>query len=224
MSVRFYDEAVANRIKSWIKDPDLLVLKPDETARLFQTRADIKNDKKLTLPLIALSREPEIEILNTQRKPMSYDGLKLRLYDNKTGKEVRLNSTFKLRAIPIRIAYQIDIYCKNLVECDEYAREFTFKLINKPTVEIEIPYNNVKLTHESTIHMENTIRDNSDIPERHFETQFTRFTINIIIDDAYYFGVEKKDNLLISAIDVAVDTINKEDGTLLEEEIIDVLS
>ena len=224
MSVRFYDEAVANRIKSWIKDPDLLVLKPDETARLFQTRADQKNDKKLTLPLIALSREPEIEILNTQRKPMSYDGLKLRLYDNKTGKEVRLNSTFKLRAIPIRIAYQIDIYCKNLVECDEYAREFTFKLINKPTVEIEIPYNNVKLTHESTIHMENTIRDNSDIPERHFETQFTRFTINIIIDDAYYFGVEKKDNLLISAIDVAVDTINKEDGTLLEEEIIDVLS
>ena len=222
MSVRFYDEAIVNRIKVWIKDPDLVILKPDETARLFQTRADQKNDKKLTLPLIALSREPEIEILNVQRQPMSYDGAKIRAY-NKDGEEIRFGKTFKLTAVPIRIAYQIDIYTRNLAEADEYAREFTLRLINKPSITVEIPYKNVKLTHQSNIRMENVVRDNSEIPERHFETQFTRFTLNIYVDDAYYFGVEDKDNLSISEIEVVVNTENPITGEVIHEELVDVL-
>ena len=219
MSVRFYDEAITNKIKSWIKDPKLVLLKPEETSRLFQTKADQNNDKPLTLPLIAIAREPEIEILNTQRQPKSYDGMKVVAYDEK-GKPIKFDSSFKLTAVPIKIAYQIDIYTRNLVEADEYSREFTLRLINKPTIEIEIPYNNVKLKHQSTIHMQNVIRDNSDIPERHFVTQFTKFTINIEVDDAYYFGVEDKRNFAIGGIEVAVQTRDPIDNTLLDEEII----
>lgn len=219
MSVRFYDEAITNRIKAWIKDPHLTLLKPEETSRLFQMRADQKDDKPLTLPLIAISREPEIEILNTQRQPKSYDGMKIKAYDDK-GKEIRFDSTFKLSAIPIKIGYQIDIYTRNLEEADEYAREFTFRLINKPAIEVTIPYNNVKLVHQSSIQQKNIIRDNSDIPERHFVTQFTKFTIEITIDDAYYFSVEDKRNLAVEGFEVAVLTRDPSDNSVIDEEIV----
>ncbi len=219
MSVRFYDEAIANRIQSWVKDPNLVVLKPDETAELFKIKLDQGDDKPLTLPLIAISREPEIRILNRQRRPMTYDGYRIKALD-KNGNQVKLDSTFKLTAVPIRIAYQIDIYTKNIAEADEYAREFVFRLINKPTIAIEIPYNGVKLKHKSTITLEDTIRDNSDIPERRFKTQFTRYTIYIEIDDAYYFGVEDERNLSISEIEVSIETRDLLNNALIDEELV----
>ena len=30
MGVRFYDEAIANKIQKWIKDPNMVILKPNE--------------------------------------------------------------------------------------------------------------------------------------------------------------------------------------------------
>lgn len=208
MSVRLYDEAIVNLIKSWTKDPNLVMLKPDEVSRLFQTRADQNDDKPLSLPLIAISRRPSIRILNTNRQPKSYDGFKLRAY-NKNGEEVRFKSTFKLRAIPIEIGYQIDIYTAHLSTADDYSREFAFKLINKPTIKIEIPYENLKINHVSTIRMENEVEDNSDIPERAFPTQFTRFTLNLVIDDAYYFSVPDNENVAVVGFDVVSKETNE---------------
>ena len=210
MSVSYYDNAVLHRIQSWVKDPNMRILKPEETNRLFRQRVDMNNDEPLTLPLIAISRVPGIEILNTQRQPKSYDGMKIRAYD-KDGKEVRFASTFKLNAVPIQVEYQLDIYTFNLEDADAYAREFALKLINKPTIRIEIPYNGVKLVHDSTIHLVNKIEDNSDIPERRFPTQFTRFTVRFIIDDAYYFSVVNRDNLAVEGFDILLK--DSEDDT-----------
>ena len=39
MAVRFYDEALVNKIQEWVKDPNMKVLKPDEVTRLFQIQA-----------------------------------------------------------------------------------------------------------------------------------------------------------------------------------------
>lgn len=222
MAVSYYDNAILNRIKSWIKDPNITVMKPEETSRLFQTRADQNNDKPISLPLIALSRAPEIRLLNINRQPKSYDGFRVKALDKKTGEEVKLKSNFKLRAIPISLEYQIDIYTANLIDADEYAREFVFKLVNSPTIEIEIPYNNVKLIHKSTIHLEDTVEDNSDIPQRLFPTQFTRFTIKFVVDDAYYFSVVDKENMKISEFELAVVT-NTDSGKEVEIEYTQLL-
>ena len=43
------------------------------------------------------------------------------------------------------------------------------------------------------------IDDNSDVPERLVSGQFTRYTFNILIDDAYLWNIKEKGNLSIES-------------------------
>jgi hypothetical protein len=180
MAVRFYDDALTEKIKSWVKDKNMKVLKPSETSRLFQLQADESLDKPLTLPLIAISRDSEFTILNTAKKSLTYDGGHI---------EASHKKSELLNGIPIRLSYQLDIYCKYFNEADEYVRNFIFNIINYPTVHITIPYNDANIVHDSTLILESTVADLSDIPERLISGQFTRMTIRMVIDDAYLFSV-----------------------------------
>ena len=157
MAIRYYDEALVEKIKSWVKDPNMKVLSPNDSTRLFQLKADLNNDKPLTLPFIAISRDSDIEIINTNKHALTYDGAHLEVDEDKSK---------QLNAIPIKISYQLDIYTKYFAEADEYLRNFIFNLINYPRLSIEIPYNNSKITHNFTIQLDSTVSDNSDIPER----------------------------------------------------------
>ena len=202
MGAKFYDEALVNKIRSWLpEEGQLRILKPDETNRLFKNNADLRNDTPMTLPFIALSRRSTIRILRTGKQPLSYDGMKIRLYD-KFGKEVHKDSALKLNGIPMTLEYQLDIYAKHLEEADEYMRELAFRFINNPELTITIPYNDCKVTHNSTIYIDNDIEDTSDIPERLVPGEFTRYTMSLTIDNAYLFSVPVKDNLLISSVSI----------------------
>ena len=180
MAIRFYDNAVTEKIKSWIKDPNLKVLSPNDSTRLFQLKADEQLDKPLILPLVAISRDSDYEILSTAKKPLSYDGGHIAATEDESE---------LLNAIPIKLSYQLDIYCKYFAEADEYVREFIFKLINHPSISIELPYNDSKIKHDSTISLESTVTDNSNIPERLIPGQFTRLSIRFNLDDAYLFSI-----------------------------------
>ncbi len=190
MAVSYYDEALYKKITSWFKKDknSVKILKPEETLRMLQVKGDIKNDKPLTLPFIAISREPNIAILYTNKKPMSFDGLVVKQNENKSQ---------PINGIPISINYQIDIYTKMYEQADAYVREFVFHLINHPRLEIEIPYNNIKYIHESNVRLNSPIQDNSDIPQRLYSGEFTRWTITITIDDAYLFSSPIEDNISI---------------------------
>lgn len=196
MAIRYYDEALTNKIKSWIKDPNMKVLSPIDSTRLFQLTADETNDKPITLPLIAISRDPTFQILTTNKRPLSYDGAHI---------EATKKKSMLLNGIPIRISYQLDIYCKYFAEADEYTRNFIFNLINYPNVRIEIPYNQSKVVHNSTIILNESVTDNSDIPERLIKGQFTRMSIRFSIDDAYLFSVPFMDNWSIEEADLVID-------------------
>lgn len=202
MSVGLYDIAVKNKIVKWILDPELTILDPDETSRLYQYRADISGDKPLKLPLIALSRARDIEILATNKKPMAYMG--------KT-----FNSNYSvsdnLNAIPISIEYQIDIYTKFKHQADEYVRNFVFNLVRHPKIELDIPYNESDLKYISYMSLLSPISDNSDIPERLIPGQFTRMTLRIKLPDAYLFSYDYKDIPKITGMDmsIGVNTDNK---------------
>ena len=210
----------------------MVVLSPSDSTRLFQMRSDQNDDKRITLPLIAISRDSEIEIISTTKKALSYDGghigdnfhleelyrlykigrvgldyikdelVKRDILDNSvTDEEVinyleMINSKVSklLNAIPIKLTYQLDIYTKYFAEADEYARNFIFNFINYPKLSIEIPYNNAKVTHDSTVLVESTVSDSSDIPERLIAGQFSRMTIRLTIDDAWLFSVPFMDN------------------------------
>lgn len=197
MAIRFYDEAIIDKIKGWVKDPNMTILKPDEMTRLLQQRADQTLDQPISLPLIGLSRDPDIEIQSTNKKPLTFDGLMIRADEEKS---------IQLDAIPIEINYQLDIYTRYGYEGDEYMRNFVFGFINNPKMIVEIPYNNQNLTHTFNVRLLSRVSDNSDIKERLFADQFTRWTLFLQVDDAYLFSVPIKDN--VSIVEVEIETLD----------------
>lgn len=186
MAIRYYDDIIAAKLKKWIPDSSKLrVLKTDETKRLFETKADDTNDKPIKLPFITLSRSNDIELLSSIKNLRSFNGLTV----SKTQE-----STLQMNVIPIKVEYQLDIYTKTYEEGDEYLRNFLFKLINNPQIVIDIPYNDAWLRHTANIRVSENVSDTSDITERLFAGQFTRWSIQLELQDAFLFNVPYKKN------------------------------
>lgn len=186
MGARFYDNAILNKLKNWVKDPNIKITGPEETRRLFEYIADVTNDKAIELPLIALRRQPTLVINNANKQPLTFDGQTIE--GNSNTKKVGT-----LLAIPITLNYNIDIYTRYFDEADEYVRNFVFNLINYPKVKVNIPYNGSELEHYANITLNPEVQDNSDIPERLIAGQFTRWTISIEVNDAYLFNYKIDD-------------------------------
>lgn len=202
MAVRFYDEAIVNKIQKWIKDPNMVVLKPNEVSRLWQVRADQKNDEPLKLPLIAISRDPTLNVDVTTKRPLTCDGLVV-------AKDMQ--RSVKLDAIPILINYQIDIYTRRYDEGDEYVRNFIFNFVNHPKMKILIPYNGSNIEHICYTRLNSSVTDNSDVSEKLFPDQFTRWTIQVEIHDAYLFSVPVEEVGIIGGAELElVDWTKKE--------------
>ncbi len=196
MGVRLYDEAIVKKIQKWIKDPDMVVLKPNEVSRLWQVRADQKNDEPLTLPLVAISRDPTINIDVATKRSLTCDGANL----TKNNAE---RVTIKLDAIPILINYQIDIYTQKYEEGDEYLRNFVFNFVNHPKMKILLPYNGSNIEHICYTRLANNVTDNSDVSEKLFADQFTRWSLQVSIHDAYLFSVPiKEDGKIVTNVDI----------------------
>ena len=208
MSVTLYDEALIRKIKFWVKDDNITILGVNESTDLFRYKLDQNNDQPLQLPIISLSREPRIEIVSTNKQPLSYDGYKIESENNKTN---------QLNAIPIKIRYQLDIYTRYDYENQEYVRNFIFNLINYPRLAIEVPYNDSKLIMNSYIHLDGEVNDNSDIPERLIRDQFRRQTISFTLD-AKLYDYRAYDNWKIDCCNSTVllvdDEINQAENSI----------
>lgn len=192
MAVRFYDDAIADKLKAWIpSNTKLRVLKPDESKRLFQTLASDSGDKKLKLPLIALSRNPQIELLLSTKNLRSFNGLRL---------AANSQSTLLLNQIPIKVMYQIDIYTKTYDQGDQLLRNFIFKLVNNPKLQITIPYNNTQWSHVANIRVMPNLSDTSAIAQRAFSGQFTRWSIQLQLQDAFLFNAPYRANTSIASV------------------------
>jgi hypothetical protein len=212
MAISLIDEALYTKIQNWIKDPNLVILKPNETLRLFQTVSDQTGDKPIKLPLIALSRDSDIEVLQTNKKPLSFSG---KIVDANSEKTQILNG------IPIEVSYQLDIYTKTYEEGDQYLRNFIFNFVNHPKLVINIPYNKLDFQHNANVRISPIVTDTSDIPQRLFPGQFTRWTIKLNVDDCYLFSVPVNDTAFIEIDTIEVIGPEKEvenfEGIQLEE-------
>ena len=209
MALRYYDEAIKNKISNWIKDPNMVITSPNETRRLFEYTLDRNNDKPITLPLIALRRNPDVRILNTNKRALTFDGATIEANDIKVS---------SLSGIPIALTYQLDIYTRYYEECDDYVRNFIFNFINYPNLHITIPYNGTEIDHDSTISLLEDFSDNSDIPERLIPGQFTRFTLNFTVDDAYLFSVPIKDTVKLET-EACIETGTGKENIKLEADV-----
>ena len=207
MSLKLYDDALLAKFRRWTLDTSITLTGVNESTRLFSTVADRTNDKPIQLPLIALSRPGGFIIVDKYKQPKSYNGTKV-AYNDVRGAQ--------LNAIKINIPYQIDVYARYQEEADEYIRNIVFNIINYPLVTIDIPYHDLGISHDSNIVISSDVEDNSDIPERLIADQFKRFTLGILIDDAYLFDVRVKDNIRIA--EVILNTDNVADELAYEED------
>lgn len=202
MAISYYDEAVTQKIKGWLADSSKLrVLSPDESSRLIQLNAEDTDDKAFTLPMIAISRNKDIEITSAIKQNMSFDGLII-------DKDVTKAETVHMNVIPIKTTYQIDIYTKKRIEADEYVRQYLFKLINNPQIIVEIPYNNRIVRHTANLRVLDTVSDTSDISTHIFPGQFYKWTIQLELQDGFLFSVPQKQGWRIIGAEVtAADRI-----------------
>jgi hypothetical protein len=120
----------------------------------------------------------------------------------------------QLNAIPIELNYQIDVYTRYYSEADEFIRNFVFNIINFPSLTVILNYLGEDIEHNSTIQMADTVEDNSDIPERFVQGNFTRLSIQIVIPDAYIWDVRIKDVSNIGGVGIVVEKedYNENDG------------
>lgn len=204
MSLTLYDKAVTEKIKAWVLDPNMVVLSPDETSRLFEWKADISEDKPLQLPFITIQRDRDATIRDIGNKALTRAG---KVFNSKNGISDHLN------AVPISLNYTLNIYTKFLEQADEYVRNFVFNFINYPGIVIKIPYNDSKLAYTSFITLQNTITDNSDIPERLVPGQFSRLTMNISLNDAYLFSYNRRKIPKIKDVQIEVISPDNNDAS-----------
>lgn len=192
MSVSLYDEAIVKKLRFWTSDTNVSVSDPDT---LFTYRADAQGDDQIKLPVISLNRGP-IKLIRTGKLPLSKEGIKLVANDKKVT---------TLRAIPMRLSYQLDIYTRYRKESDDLVRELVFKLVNNPRLEIEIPYEDSQYTHKFTLTLEDDIEDNSDVAQHLEKGEYYRITLNLVIEDAYMFNYRAKDTVSLEM------SVNKEE-------------
>ena len=196
MSVYLYDEAFVEKLRNWTQSTNIEVYSPDDTRRLFEVMADKSNDSPIKLPIICLRRKQGIKVSNANKKPLTFDGMTL---------EANIERSLQLNAIPIDVNYQLDIYTRYFKEADEFLRNLTFNIINYPKLPITIHYNDFEIVHNSFIRMSEDVEDNSSVPERLINGQFTRFTFNITIDDAYLWDTRIRDNYEIKLAEIIVE-------------------
>ena len=190
MSCKYYDDAIAIKLKKWLPSHlPLRVLSSDNSSQIFKLKAEDLNDQELTLPFISLARNSSFNLLSNIKTNKSFDGLKI------IG---NTSNTAQLNVIPIQIEYQLDIYTKTTEEADELLRNLLFKLINNPQIIIEIPYNDIGIKHTANIRVGSTVSDTSSSPSNHiFAGQFTRWTINLEIQDAFLFSIPYRKNWIL---------------------------
>lgn len=196
MSAELYDTALLNKLNSWMANVPLHIYGVSDTKRLFETIAYESKDKAIQLPIVCLRRKQGYTILKPNRVPLQTQGVRL-----KSDK----GTTRVLRAIPINIEYQLDVYCRLYSEADSYMRELIFNLINYPRVSVTIPYKDENYEHYSNVRVAQEVEDNSDVPERLISGQFTRLSLNLTIDDAYLWDVADKHTLRIENAEVEVN-------------------
>lgn len=201
MGLYLYDEALVNKIKLWTQNTNTEVLGPNQTSRLFEIIADKKNDEQINLPIISISRNGGFTVTQTGKQPLSFDGLTL---------EASYEKSVMLNAVPISLSYQIDIYTRYQKEADEFVRNLVFNFINFPVLTIRVPYNNADIDLDSTIVLQQEVEDNSDVPERVVAGQFTRYTMNINVVDAYLYDVRVRDNVHVHEVYITNDEFSRD--------------
>lgn len=172
--IYLYDKAIVDKFRTIFADSRITVQPPENAIRYV---AQLSKDD-VTFPLISLNR--------TSWSIRSSD---ISWAQSRTGVANRINpdnTISVMRAIPIQMEYQVDIYTIDRMTNDEIYRELIFYFLKNPTLEVDIPYT-VDGQHVFNFDINPDITDNSDTVEHVNKGVLYRYTSTWVVKDAYLF-------------------------------------
>ena len=178
MSVYLYDEALVERLRRISGDDRIRVISPDN-AILFLAQFDKDKDK---LPAIIVSRTGVTINHQLRNQVAILRGQSSRLNED--------NTASKMKNIPLRIEWNIDVYAVDRFTCDEIIRELVFYLYSYPRFSIKVPYD-IDVEQNFDVFLEPEIADNSDLIEFPNRGEFFRETLSIYTENAHMFSSGK---------------------------------
>jgi hypothetical protein len=172
--IYLYDNAIVDKFRALFGTDKITVQPPENAIRYV---AQLSNDD-VTFPLISLNRTN----WSIRADDISWAQAKTGVL-NRVNKD---NTLSVMRAIPIQLEYQLDVYTVDKLTNDEIYRELIFYFIKHPTLEVDIPYT-VDGTHVFNFDINPDITDNSDTVEHVNKGVLYRYTSTWVVKDAYLF-------------------------------------
>lgn len=179
MSAYLYDEALVAKLTKITEDSRIRVISPSDTISLL---AQINKDK-VEFPAIIVTRGP-INLFQDTRNQYAY--LK--------GESVKLNedsSMTKIKVLPMRMTWTINIYAVDRYSCDEITRELVYYLMTYPRCFVQVPYG-IDIPQNFDLILDNDIEDNSDLEGYMNTGEYFRETLTVRTENAHYFSSDRR--------------------------------
>lgn len=191
--IQLYDEAVYDYFSSTVSS-ELAVVPVSE----FWSVIAMHKEGRLQLPAICLSRTNHDKDSELQSWVIQRRGRVDKVVDNKLLAE---------QALPLSLYYNITLLATTQDDIDELTSEVTFLIINRPTVQVTIPYGSNRDVH-SQISINGEIKTSSTVDSFSSTGILYQAIIPVKIVGANIFNVEKR-NLRYIKWSVRPDIINK---------------
>lgn len=191
--IQLYDEAVHDYFSSTVNS-EVAVVPVSE----FWTVVAMHKEGRLQLPAICLSRTNHDKDSELQSWVIQRRGRVDKVVDNKL---------FVEQALPLSLYYNITLLATTQDDIDELTSEVTFLIINRPTVQVKIPYGSDRDVH-SQISINGEIKTSSTVDTFSTTGILYQAIIPVKIVGANIFNVEKR-NLRYIKWSVRPDIINK---------------
>ena len=175
MSVYLYDEALVDKLQSVTKDSRIRVIPPSDAISLL---AQINKDQ-VEFPAIIVTRGP-VSLFTVTRNQHAY------LH----GETVRYNedsTATKMKPLPMRITWSINIYAVDRYSCDEITRELVFYLMTYPRCFVKVPYD-IDIIQNFDLILDPEIEDNSDLENFSDTGEYFRETLTVYTENAHMFS------------------------------------
>lgn len=175
MSVHLYDEALVDKLRKITEDSRIRVIPPSDTISLL---AQVNKDQ-VEFPAIVVTRGP-VNLFTETRNQVAY--LK--------GETARINAdstATKMKPLPMRITWTINIYAVDRYSCDEITRELVFYLMTYPRCFVDVPYG-VDLPQNFDLILDPNIEDNSDLENFNNVGEYFRETLTVYTENAHMFS------------------------------------
>lgn len=174
MSVYLYDKALIDKLKEITGDERIRIV-PPELALSFLAKA---NKDNIQLPAIVVQRSNVS--LNDIKNQYAY-------LKGQTVKITKDNTAVKMKLIPMRIQWSINVYTVDRLSCDEIIRELIFYFMTYPRFQVQVPYG-LDYPQNFDVFIESEIEDNSDLVNFPNTGEYFRETITVYTENAHMFS------------------------------------